>query len=184
MQAIPHDVRALIEEYVQRYTSGKLDRATARCDLGLALRGIGHWDFADFDWLDVVLTLNLTLRSSWRDYAYDLQHPEHLDYSPAQELLKVGYGDEQVEWSARWRASGGRMFGDRMIALKDDPVWYRISDFGYPFPPFAAKSHMGLRPINRPEAMFLGLIDPHGCVHLPSVREPELLLEFDVPEKT
>jgi hypothetical protein len=184
VQDIPHDARALIEQYVQRYASGKIDRATARCDLGVALKGAGHGDFADFDWLDVVLTLNFTLRSYWRDYAHDLEHPVLLDHWPAQEFLKVGYGQERIDWPTRWRAAAGRMFGNRMIALKDDSVWYRMSDFGYPFPPFVAASHMGLRAIDRREAMSLGLIDLDRRVYPPSVPKPDLLLKFDVPEET
>ena len=173
----------MIEEYVQRYASGKVDRAGARCDLGLALRGAGHWDFANFDWLYVVLRLNFTLRSYWRDYAHDLQHPVLLDHWPAQEFLKVGYGEESLDWPARWRAAGGRTFGDRMVALKDDPVWYRMSDFGYPFPPFVVVSHMGLRAIDRRDAMSLGLIDLYKRVRPPNVPKPDLLLEFDAPEE-
>ena len=45
-----------------------------------------------------------------------------------------------------------------MIARKDDEIWDRISEFGQRFPPFAFKSHMGLRPLMRTEAIQLGVI--------------------------
>ena len=183
MQAIPEDAHTLIEDHVLQFASGKVNRATARCNLMLALRRAGHWDLGDSDWLDIVLTLNASLRSCWRNYTHDL-HPVILDEWPAQELIQVGPAQEPVDWLARWRAAGGQIFAGRMIALKDNPVWRGISDFGYPFPPFAATSHMRVRLIDRRLAMSLGLIDRDTRVHPASCPPPELLLDVAIPEET
>ncbi|MBR0198127.1 MAG: hypothetical protein IJQ34_08330, partial [Kiritimatiellae bacterium] len=64
------------------------------------------------------------------------------------------------DWPKRWQKAGGKIFpGGRMIALKDDPVWVKLSVFDNPFPPFDWGSGMGLEDIGRKEAVKLGLID-------------------------
>lgn len=47
-----------------------------------------------------------------------------------------------------------------MIALRDDPVWRKISRFGSPTPPFDFNSGMGLSEISITEAERLGVIKP------------------------
>jgi hypothetical protein len=183
VQTIPEDARGLIEQFVQRLASGKIDRATARCDLGLSLRRAGHWELADFDWLDIVLTLNSALRCCWRQYQ-DGSHAAILDQWPAEELIQVGPAQEPVDWPSRWCAAGGQLFSGRMIALKDSRVWRGISDFGYPFPPFAATSKMRVRAIDRDIAMSLGLIDRDRRVHIDHFPLPQLYLDVELPEET
>ena len=46
-----------------------------------------------------------------------------------------------------------------MIALKSSDVWTRISDFGFPFPPYVKGSGLWVRDVGRSEAMELCLID-------------------------
>jgi len=78
---------------------------------------------------------------------------------PAQEFLRVE--DRRVprdDWPQRWRAAGGQRFGGRMIALKTDPVWERLSIFGTPWPPFDWGSGMGIEDVDRDEAIALGLL--------------------------
>jgi hypothetical protein len=183
VQAIPEDARALIEQHVQQLTSGKIDRASARCDLGLSLRRAGHWELADFDWLDIMLILNSSLRSCWRQYEDGL-HEAILDQWPAQELIQVGPAQEPADWPHRWRSAGGQVVSGRMIALKDSPLWCTISDFGYPYPPFSAASKMRVRDIDRDTAMSLGLIDRDTRVHVSHVPPPLLYLDLEVPEET
>ncbi|MCD8298621.1 MAG: hypothetical protein LUD39_02525 [Opitutae bacterium] len=66
---------------------------------------------------------------------------------------------EPRDWPARWRAAGGQFYGNGlMAALKDDPIWRRISAFGEPTPPFDYGSQMGLSDIDAGEAVELGLI--------------------------
>lgn len=78
---------------------------------------------------------------------------------PAQELVRIEDREHPRNWEARWQAAGGRFSGGgRMIALKGDPVWTKISRFGTPWPPFDFNSGMGVEDIDRDEAVSLGLI--------------------------
>jgi hypothetical protein len=87
-------------------------------------------------------------------------HPELLDEFPAWELVRVEARRNQREWEPRWRAAGGEVRGGRMIALKNDPVWTRLSRFGNPWPPFDFGSGMGVEEVPREEAEKLGLVGP------------------------
>ena len=86
------------------------------------------------------------------------QDPDVLDAYPAQELIREEDRMVPRDWSSRWAAAGGQLYGGRMIALKSDPVWSAISRFGTPWPPFDFGSGMGIEDIDRDEAEALGLI--------------------------
>lgn len=96
--------------------------------------------------------------------------PDILEAFPAQELVRDMERMERREWPQLWRDAEGVFYGEpgpdypmapgRMIALKTDPIWTAISEFGTPWPPFAWGSGMGLRDVPRSEAVLLGLIDP------------------------
>jgi len=89
------------------------------------------------------------------------QDPELLDAFPAQEFLRIESRRAPREnWLERWRAAGGRFFDGRMIALKNDPVWTKLSRFGRPWPPFDFGSGMGIDDVDRAEAKDLGVIGP------------------------
>lgn len=83
-----------------------------------------------------------------------------LDAFPAQELYREEDREKPRDWQRRWAAAGGPATDGRMIALKSDPVWSRISAFGTPFPPYDFGSGMGVRDIDREESESLGLIAP------------------------
>jgi hypothetical protein len=80
---------------------------------------------------------------------------------PAQELLFVGshlsHGEKRA-WIEKWASLGGRLFAGRPIALKNDPVWRRISHCGDGAPPYDAAGAVDARDIRRLEAEALGLI--------------------------
>lgn len=88
--------------------------------------------------------------------------PDVLAAVPAQELVRKSARMIPRDWPQRWDDAGGIFYGGggRMIALKTDPIWYEISRFGVPWPPFDFESGMGLRNIRRKEAEALGLIGP------------------------
>ncbi|MDD5679385.1 MAG: hypothetical protein PHW60_15565, partial [Kiritimatiellae bacterium] len=89
------------------------------------------------------------------------QDPAALDAAPAQELYRLEARNAQRNWPSIWQTAGGQFYGGgRMIALKNDPVWTEISDFGQPYPPFKYGSGMWTRDILRPEAEALGVLDP------------------------
>ena len=77
---------------------------------------------------------------------------------PGQELIRVRERKEKRDWATRWKNAGGRFYNGRMIALRDDPIWERISVFGNPFPPFDWGSGMGVRAISRRDSIALGVV--------------------------
>lgn len=78
---------------------------------------------------------------------------------PAWEFTRVESRKEpRQNWPRRWVAAGGKLYGGRMIALKTDPVWRKLSRFGTPWPPFDFNSGMGLEDIDRQEAISLGVM--------------------------
>lgn len=82
-----------------------------------------------------------------------------LDAFPAQELIREEQREVPRDWIERWRAAGGKFYGGgRMVALKSDPIWTKISRFGTPFPPFDFNSGMGVEDVDREEAEGFGLI--------------------------
>lgn len=99
------------------------------------------------------------------------QDPDVLAAFPAQEFLRVEIRKvPRINWGERWTAAGGQAIGGRMIALKNDPVWTKLSRFGTPYPPFDYGSGMGLRDVSRKEAEELGLIKP-GETPVPAERK-------------
>lgn len=84
--------------------------------------------------------------------------PDLLDAAPAQELVRVEHRAAPRDWHARWEKAGGTLIDGRMVALKTDGIWKRISRFGTPYPPFDFQSGMGLDEIFRDEAEQLGLL--------------------------
>jgi hypothetical protein len=87
------------------------------------------------------------------------QDPDVLAAYPAQEFVRVkAVKKPRQDWPARWSKAGGKTPQGRMVALKNDPVWRKLSRFGTPYPPFDFGSGMGLRDISRADAEKLGLI--------------------------
>ena len=90
--------------------------------------------------------------------------------APAQELVRGSLRREPRDWPARWKAAGGRFYDadgrlkdesattGRMMALKSDDVWKRISRFGVPWSPFDFNSGMVERNVRRREAVTAGLV--------------------------
>jgi hypothetical protein len=87
------------------------------------------------------------------------QDPDVLNAYPAQEFIRVSpRKNKRDDWPERWKKAGGKLYKGRMIALKTDPVWRKLSRFGKPWPPFDYGSGMGLRDISRREAIALGVM--------------------------
>lgn len=100
-----------------------------------------------------------------RNYGHAKQtnDPDVLDAFPGQRLLP-SYADEprpDAEWRQRWRAAGlPGPFGMDYVALKSDLGWARLSDFGYPYPPFAWGSKREVEDVDRETCEAYGLIAP------------------------
>ena len=112
--------------------------------------------------LDAILETNEAQARGWIEHAEGMSAGAFAAF-PAQEFLRVENRDRPREdWPQRWARAGGRMYGGRMVALKDDPVWQNLGDagpFGNPYPPFDWGSGMGVLDVSRSEAVELGLID-------------------------
>lgn len=148
--------------------SGKVDRATKRLELKRLLEDLGYrpaegeegtlTDLGSDRRLNLILDQNL---QSAQGYGRWIQGQDSaiLDQWPAQELVRVIESKVKRDWATRWAEAGGRFFETRMIALKNDPIWTRISRFGTPYPPFDFNSGMDVQDIDRDEAIAFGLID-------------------------
>lgn len=91
---------------------------------------------------------------------------------PAQEFIRTQSRDQpRGNWQERWQNAGGRFYGGRMIAVKDDPVWTRLSIFGQPWPPFDYGSGMGVRDVSRREALRLGVIQAGSKAPAPPLQD-------------
>ena len=86
---------------------------------------------------------------------------------PGMELLRVRLGIEDgINWQKRWTDAGGKLYDGRMIALKTDPIWAKISDYGVPYPPFEFHDVMGTQDIGRKECLALGFEPPRTKTQL------------------
>lgn len=88
----------------------------------------------------------------------DIAQGTLVDY-PAQELIRNGSRKRPRNWKKRWTDAGGKLYGGRMIALIDDPIWAKISRWGNPLPPYDYNSGMGIELIPIEQARKLGLIE-------------------------
>lgn len=152
-------------EKVDELLAGTTDRATARRDLKKMLGSLGapvdETDLTDLRSdarLNLILDTNLQQAQGYGHWAQG-QQAEILDQWPAQELVRVQETRVQRNWPERWAEAGGQFYGDRMIALKNDPIWRAISRFGLPYPPFDFNSGMDVVDVDRDTAIEAGLID-------------------------
>lgn len=112
--------------------------------------------------LDVIVKQNVATARGFIRWA-EGNSPGAYAAFPAQEFKRVHpRKNARGDWPQRWAKAGGKIYGGRMIALKDDPVWTKLSVFGNPYPPFDWGSGMGVRDIDRKTAIALGLIDDAG----------------------
>jgi hypothetical protein len=107
--------------------------------------------------LDTVIQTNVRQARGFVQYLDGIS-PGALEAFPAQELIRVRNSNAPRNWAKRWTDAGGKLHGGRMVALKTDPIWTKISAFGNPFPPYDWGSGMGIRDIKKSEAKMLGLI--------------------------
>src|ERR1017187_7854612 len=165
----------IIEPLIDEHTMGSVDQATTRLHIKAALTRNGKLPYfkigdvrqeLDSEWLDLVVRINTDLVCGHCSFVQGID-PEVLDAYPARELIQVKGGTEPYDWKVRWVESGGQIHIGRMIALKGDPVWLRISDFGHPHSPFAFESGMDMVDVSRVEAVELGLTGWRNEVEVP-----------------
>ena len=136
--------------------------------------------------LNCLLDTNVSMARCYRQWQ-EGNNPDILIAFPAQELIRVGRRKICRSWSEIWdnaraglavtTASSAEKSG-RMFALKIDPIWAAISDFGMPWPPFKFGSGMGVADIRYEEAVDLDLMTEDGPV------PKDETFQLNVPDRT
>lgn len=158
----------LAEDGINDLVGGNVDRATKRLELKQLLGRLKYQpvegeegtltDLSSDARLNLILDTNTQMAFGYGQWKQG-QDPAVLDMWPAQELVRIRDSRVPRDWAPRWADAGGEFFGSRMIALKNSPIWRRLSRFGLPYAPFDFNSGMDVQDVDRTEAMALGLID-------------------------
>lgn len=115
-----------------------------------------RFDASANDSFGIILEANAELLRNYKQWPITTD-PGSLDLYPALELVKFSELNFPRDWKMAWQQAGGQVRKNKMIALKSDPVWGRLSDFGFPFPPFSLDTAMWVEEINREDALSAGL---------------------------
>lgn len=107
---------------------------------------------------------------------------DHAWAFPCLELIRVSQRMVPRPWRERWKEAGGKLYDGRMIALRNDPIWRKISRFGSPVPPFDFNSGMGLEEVDRFEAEGLGIQLPEDGLDVDGLEEALSLAEEATPK--
>lgn len=163
------NILAAMRERVAKYAEGETDLSKIRMEFRDELRRANYQpqpgeegtihDLFGQARIDVIVKTNVAQARGYIQYAEGMS-PGAFAAFPAQEFTRVAHRkNARQDWPQRWAKAGGKTYGGKMIALKDDPVWVNLSVFGNPFPPFDWGSGMGVLDVDRKTAIELGLID-------------------------
>ena len=162
------NILAAMRERVAKYAEGETDLSKIRMMIRDDLRRANYTpepgqentihDLFSQARLDAIIKTNVAQARGYMQYAEGMS-PGAFAAFPAQEFTRIAHRrNQRQDWPQRWAKAGGKVYGGKMIALKDDPVWERLSVFGNPFPPFDWGSGMGVLDVDRKTAIRLGLI--------------------------
>ena len=162
------NILAAMRERVAKYAEGETDLSKIRMMIRDDLRMANYTpepgqentihDLFSQARLDVIIKTNVAQARGYMQYIEGTS-PGAFAAFPAQEFTRIRHSRKpRQDWPQRWAKAGGKTYGGKMIALKDDPVWERLSVFGNPFPPFDWGSGMGVLDVDRKTAIQLGLI--------------------------
>lgn len=162
------NILAAMRERAAKYAEGETDLSKIRMMIRDDLRRANYTpepgqentihDLFSQARLDVIIKTNVAQARGYMQYAEGMS-PGAFAAFPAQEFTRIRHSRKpRQDWPQRWAKAGGKTYGGKMIALKDDPVWERLSVFGNPFPPFDWGSGMGVLDVDRKTAIQLGLI--------------------------
>lgn len=162
------NILAAMRERVAKYAEGETDLSKIRMIIRDDLRRANYTpepgqentihDLFSQARLDVIIKTNVAQARGYMQYAEGMS-PGAFAAFPAQEFTRIAHRrNQRQDWPQRWAKAGGKVYGGKMIALKDDHVWERLSVFGNPFPPFDWGSGMGVLDVDRKTAIQLGLI--------------------------
>ena len=162
------NILAAMRERVAKYAEGETDLSKIRMMIRDDLRRANYTqepgqentihDLFSQARLDVIIKTNVAQARGYMQYIEGTS-PGAFAAFPAQEFTRIRHSNTpRKDWPQRWAKAGGKVYGGKMIALKDDPVWERLSVFGNPFPPFDWGSGMGVIDVDRKTAIQLGLV--------------------------
>lgn len=162
------NILAAMRERVAKYAEGETDLSKIRMMIRDDLRRANYTpepgqentihDLFSQARLDVIIKTNVAQARGYMQYAEGMS-PGAFAAFPAQEFTRIRHSRKpRQDWPQRWAKAGGKVYGGKMIALKDDHVWERLSVFGNPFPPFDWGSGMGVLDVDRKTAIQLGLV--------------------------
>lgn len=162
------NILAAMRERVAKYAEGETDLSKIRMMIRDDLRRANYTpepgqentihDLFSQARLDVIVKTNVAQARGYMQYIEGTS-PGAFAAFPAQEFTRIRHSrSPRKDWPQRWAKAGGKTYGGKMVALKDDPVWERLSVFGNPFPPFDWGSGMGVLDVDRKTAIQLGLI--------------------------
>ena len=162
------NILAAMRDKVREYAEGETDISKIRMKIREDLQRLHYTpkpgeqdtihDLFSQARLDVIIKTNVAQARGYMQFAEGMS-PGAFAAFPAQEFTRIRHSRKpRQDWPQRWAKAGGKTYGGKMIALKDDPVWERLSVFGNPFPPFDWGSGMGVLDVDRKTAIRLGLI--------------------------
>lgn len=159
-----------IDRTLQAVLRGEMDTATALRELDQSLEALGYdrqpgrgplTEHRSYSRRKLILDTTTAQAGNYGQWIQGQTEVARKLY-PAYEFYRATNAREPRDWESRWLAGGARLYGGRMIALKDDPIWTNptFNRLGTPYPPFDWGSGMRMRQIDRDECIELGLIKP------------------------
>jgi hypothetical protein len=143
----------------------------------VATVGLMH-PLANGDRIRQIISINCALRQGYARWLSS-QSEISLYGIPAAEAVYMCPKPHPILWRRRWKQAGGTIRKGRMVALRNDPVWARLSFMGLPFAPFAPECPLNTIGVNRDDAIALGL-NPQVPFHAAKIDFPKGILFFDM----
>ncbi|MBI5771914.1 MAG: hypothetical protein HZA93_29345 [Verrucomicrobia bacterium] len=166
----------VLDDGINDLVAGQTDLATARLAVKRFVRGTGYLapaeergtltDLASDARTNLQLTMGVQQAQGYGWWKQG-QQEDVLDAFPADAFVRVeSRVKPREDWPERWNAARAATVTDgatdsssgRMVALKNHPIWAKLSRFGTPYEPFDFGSGRGVEDVSRKDAMDLGLI--------------------------
>jgi hypothetical protein len=161
-------------EVVTDFSEGSINSPDIRVRLFEVLDHVEGAEECDPDALALIVETNGNLLGQHRQFEQD-SNVDVLDAFPGRELIFTYKQIFPRDWCAAWEKVGGGIFNNRMIARKDSQAWLRLSDFGFPHPPFSFEPTAWTREVSRDEAVNFGLCRNDDVITRPRPSEFRLV---------
>lgn len=180
-------INEALQRIVQDVFAGKINDATARCNLRQAIIAAGYHpataniepnsteDLLSDSRINLAIKTNVEMAQGAGRFI-QANDPAVLGGFPAMELVRYEDRKSPRDWAQRWkvaaqiandqRAAAVLELHGRMVALKSSSIWQALGDGagGYddtlnnPYPPFALNSGMWTESVSYEEAEAFGLV--------------------------